>query len=185
LPAFVNPGGGILRRRWTMRRLLLAGALAITVLTPWGLAEDRKDLTRVIVPDKKEDAIKVLKEWLEARGIAFELRKEIFLLRRGGVLMNITPIVHKGELDRLRVIAFYSPKAEFKGAKELDQLAVKLNRSQNFLQVWLDNDGDLLAGSNLTFFDELSARHFDAFIDAFAQIVKTHVLTPEAVKMLK
>jgi hypothetical protein len=182
---FVNLRGGVRRRRWNMTRLLMVAALTITILTPCGLAQERKDLTRVVVPDKKEDAIKVLKEWLEARGIDFELRKETFVLKRGGVLMNFTPIVHKGELDRLRVMAFYNAKPEFKGTKEFEQLAVKLNRAQNFLQVWIDDDGDLGAGSNLTFFDELSAHVFDAFIDAFAQIVKQHVLTPEAVKMLK
>ena len=40
-------------------------------------------------------------------------------------------------------------------------------------------------GSSLTFYDELTARHFDAFVDAFAQIVKKYGLTEEALKMLK
>ncbi|MBV8078617.1 MAG: hypothetical protein JO284_19575, partial [Planctomycetaceae bacterium] len=79
----------------------------------------------------------------------------------------------------------YSPKKEYKGSKEFEQLAVKLNRSQNFLQVYVDDNGDLEAVSNLTFYDELSARVFDSFVDDFTEAVKKYVLTDEALKMLQ
>lgn len=167
-----------------MRRVVMLAALIVSV-SSGALAGQSKDLTRVAVPDEKEAALKAVAEWLQARGIDVETRAAVLVIRKGGVIMNLTPIVHKQELDRLRVSTFYYPKDEFKGTKELEQLAAKLNRAQNFLQVYIDGDGDLSAASNMTFYDELTARHFDAFLDAHAQIVKRWVLTDEALKMLK
>jgi hypothetical protein len=148
-------------------------------------AEDRPNLSRVVVPDDSKEALKVLKEWLDARGLDVERHKDYLVMRKGGVLMNLTPLVYAHDLDRLRVTALFYPKDEFKKSNEMEQLAAKLNRSQNFMQVFVDNDGILVFGSNLTFYDELTARHFDAFVDAFAQIVKKYGLTEEALKMLK
>jgi hypothetical protein len=163
----------------------LPAVLILAVFAGGASAQDRPNLSRVVVPDDGEAALKVLGEWLDARGIDVEKRKSVLLMRKGGVLMNILPIVNARELDRLRVFAIYSPKDEFKKTNEMEQLAAKLNRSQNFMQVYVDNDGDLVLASNLTFFDELTARHFDAFTDAFAQIVRKYGLTEEALKMLK
>jgi hypothetical protein len=168
-----------------MTKTPLLAVLTVAAAASWAFPEERKDLTRVTVPDNNEAALKVIKAWLDARGIETETRKGVLVMKKLGVLMTLQPIVHKGELDRLRVAAYYHAKEERKGTKELEQLAVKLNRSQNFLQVFVDGDGDLAACSNLTFYDELTARHFDAFVDAFAQIVKRYVLTEEALKMLK
>jgi hypothetical protein len=168
-----------------MRRIALLAALALTIPADRAFAEDRRDLTRVVVPDKQEDALRTLKEWLGARGLEVEAHKGLLVMRRGGVLMNLRPVVTKGELDWIRVFAIYSPEDKYKGSKELEQLAVKLNRSQSFLQVFVSDQGDLVAASNLTFYDELTARVFDAFLDAFAQIVKKHILTDEARKILK
>ncbi len=165
-----------------MRRIALLAALALPAAA---FAEDRKDLTRVVLPDKEEDALRVLKEWIEARGLAVEAHKGLLVMRRGGVPMNMAPVVNKGELDWIRVYAIYAPQDKYKGTKELEQLATKLNRSQNFLKVFVSSEGNLVALGNLTFYDELTARVFDAFLDAFAQIVKQHVLTAEARKMLK
>ena len=58
-------------------------------------------------------------------------------------------------------------------------------RNTGLVKVYVSSEGDLVALGNLTFYDELTARVFDAFLDAFAQIVKKHVLTEEARKMLK
>ena len=49
----------------------------------------------------------------------------------------------------------------------------------------IDKVSHLVTASNLTFYDELTAREFDAFLDLFSQVVKMHILTEEAVKMLK
>jgi hypothetical protein len=168
-----------------MRRIALLAALALAAAAAVASAEDRRDLSRVVLPDKQEEALRALKEWIEARGITVETHKDLLVLRRGGVTMNVAPVVNKGELDWLRVFAIYAPRDKYKGAKELEQLAVKLNRSQNFLKVFVSSEGNLVALGNLTFYDELTARVFDAFLDAFAQIVKQHVLTEEARKMLK
>jgi hypothetical protein len=159
--------------------------LALLIAAGGVFAADRDDLTRVVVPDDKPAALQALAEWIKARGFEVQPRKELLVMRREGVLMNLIPIVNEGELDRIRVVAFYYAKDQYKGSKEFEQLAVKLNKSQNFLQVFVTDDGELAAASNLTFFDELSARVFDAFVDAFAQITKRYVLTDEAVTMLK
>jgi hypothetical protein len=50
--------------------------------------------------------------------------------------------------------------------------------------VFVNDDGDLAVGGNLTFYDVLSARLFDTYVDAFAQVVTRLVLTEEAVNML-
>src|SRR5262245_12889189 len=120
-----------------MRRIVVLAGLILTVAAGGLSAGDRNGLARVVVPDDQEAAVKVLHEWLESRAIETEQRAGYLLLRKGGVLMNITPLVYKGELDRLRVVTFYEAKEEHKGSKELEQLAAKLNRAQNFLQVFI------------------------------------------------
>ena len=168
-----------------MRRIALLAALALTVAAGGAVAEGRRDLTRVVVPDKQEDALRVLKEWLGARRLEVEAHKGLLVLRRGGVPINLLPVVNKGELDWIRAYAIYSPQDKYKGSKEFEQLAAKLNRSQNLLKVFVSEQGDLVVAGNLTFYDELTARVFDAFVEAFVQVVKRHVLTDEARKMLK
>lgn len=166
-----------------MGRFALLVVLTVTVGTSFG--DERKDLTRVAVPDDRDKALKVIKEWLDQRGIDVEARKGALVMNKGGVLMNITPLVFSKELDRLRVFAFYHPKDEYKGKKEFEERTTKMNKAQNFLQVFTNDDGDLAIGSNLTFYDELTARHFDAFIDLYVETLKRYVLTEETVKMLK
>jgi hypothetical protein len=168
-----------------MRRIALLAALALTAAAAPAFAEDRRDLTRVVIPDKQEDALRVLKDWLGARGLEVEDHKGFLVLRRGGVPINLIPIVSKGELDWIRAYAIYSPQDKYKGSKEFEQLAAKLNRAQNLLKVFVSEQGDLVVASNLTFYDELTARVFDAFVEAFVQVVKRHILTDEARKMLK
>ena len=168
-----------------MRRIAFPAVLAIMVAAGGASAEGREDLTRVVVPDNKEAALLVLKEWLGKRGFEVEARVGLLVMKRERILMNLIPIVEEGGLDLIRVSNVYSPKKEYKGSKEFEQLAVKLNRSQNFLQVYVDDDGNLEAVSNLTFYDELSARVFDSFEDLFIEVVKKYVLTDEALKMLQ
>ncbi len=168
-----------------MGKHALHAVLILAAAAGGAYAEDRQNLSRVILPDDKEAALKALKEWLDARGIDVERHKDVLVIRKAGVLMNILPLVSAHELDRLRVTALFYPKDEFKKTNEMEQLAAKLNRSQNFMQVFVDGDGNLVFSSNLTFYDEITARHFDAFVDAYAQILKKYGLTQEALKMLK
>lgn len=169
-----------------MKRLPLALAIAAAVSAPWAFSRDEKNLSQLTLPDERPAAAKALNEWLTARGIDNEFRaaNNMVIVRRSGVPVNITPYVQKGELDRLRALSFYSAKDEFKGKPEMVQLAVKLNKSQNFCQVSIDDDGHLIVASNMTFYDEFSSREFDAFIELFVGVIKQHILTPEAVKML-
>jgi hypothetical protein len=149
------------------------------------LRGDERNLSRVMIPDEKEAAIKTLKDWLDARGIECQTQKGGIVMNKAGLVLNIFPIVLKGQLDRLRVAALYGPKEEFKGTREYEQLVLKLNRVQNFLQVWISDEGTLGVASNLTFYDELRAREFDAFIDLYIQVVKQFILTDETLKMVK
>lgn len=168
-----------------MKRAIIPAVFALLLGAGGTFAADREDLTRVAVPDDPHKALQVIADWLRARGFEVEVREELLFMRRGGVLMNFIPIVNPHELDWIVVIAFYHPKDQFKGTKEFEDLTVKLNRSQNFLRVFVCDDGDLGASSILPFYDELNARVFDSFVDAFAQITGRYVLTEEAREMLK
>ena len=150
-----------------------------------GQAPPRQDLSKVLVPDDKQAAQLAIKEWLIARGMEVDDRQGNLVMMRAGVLMNLIPIPTAGEIDRIRVSVLFFPKDEFKGTKAFEDLTVKLNKSQNFFQVMVSDEGNLAAAGNITFVDELPAKVFDAYIDAFAQIVKRYVLTEDALKMLK
>lgn len=174
-----------------MNRFALLGWLALMAANVSALAQQttapapRPDLSKVTIPDDRAAAVTALKEWLVARGIDVEERQGAIILKRAGLMMNVQPIPTVGEIDRVRVSAFFFPKDEFRGKKEFEDLGVKLNRSQNFLQVFIADDGNLGTGGSITFVDELSAKVFDAYVDAFVQIVKRFVLTEEALTMLK
>src|ERR1700730_16737574 len=144
-----------------MKRIALPALLAFAVATGRVHANEAKDLTRVAIPDDQAAATHILKDWLCARGYDCQLNKETLVFRRG-LLINVLPIIFKGELDRLRVTVLYEPKDEFKASADLAHIVEKANRSQNFLQVCICDDGRLMLGSNVTFYDELTAREFDA-----------------------
>ncbi len=121
-----------------MKRFMVAVAVAAAIAAPRAYTHDEKTLTKLSLPDERPAAAKALHEWATARGLDSELRNTLVITRRRGVPVNITPYVQKGELDRLRALTFYTPKAEFKGKPVVEQLAVKLNKAQNFCQVFLD-----------------------------------------------
>jgi hypothetical protein len=79
----------------------------------------------------------------------------------------------------------YSPRDEARGKPGFHELAQKLNAVQNFMQVKVDEDGDLTITASLTSVDELSAREFDCFVDLDMQVLVRYILTADAVKMLK
>jgi hypothetical protein len=165
-----------------MKRIALFAAMTVIVASALGAAVD---LTKVAIPDEDAAALKALKDWMTARGFEVEDRTKSLLIRRNGLLMTLTPIVSEKDLDRFLVSAFYTVKDEFKGKPEFVELAAKLNAAQNFVKVFVDSDGDLAIQGNLTFYDEITARHFDSCLDYYTQVVRTFVLTDEAVAMLK
>lgn len=169
-----------------MRRILFAVALAVTMAAGPARAGEAKNLSHVTIPDDQAQAAKALHDWLEARGIDCQVRSDnIVQLSKDGITINVLPLVTRKELDRLRVFVMYVPKKEYQGSKELEQLVAKQNTAQNFFQVFLDTKGRFVAASNLTFYDDLSSRLFDSFMDAYVVVLRRFILTPEALKLLK
>ena len=142
------------------------------------------DLSRLRVSEDDDVAVQELHRWLTARGMEATVNGGSVVYRRG-LLLNITPLSGEGGVDRLMFRAYYNPAEQFLNKPELFALVTKANAAQNLLQVFIDRDGDVAIGSNLTFVDEFSAKEFDAFADLFVEVVKTYVLTDELVDMLK
>ena len=107
------------------------------------------------------------------------------MVLRQGFKIGILPIVHEGELDRLRIYCAFIPKDEYQGSKEMIALADKLNKSQNLMQVVIDVNGNLFLASNLTFYDEFTAREFDAFVALFRELVRREIGRPESRELLR
>ena len=137
------------------------------------------------VPDEPPAAIKAVQEWLDARGFDTELRGEIILFRKDGILYNIRPVVGPKQLDRLLVSCMYFPKDEKEKSKELEDVAKAENKAQNFLRVFIEEDGKFATSSSITFYDELTAHEFDSFLDLYAAVLRKFILTPDALKLLK
>ena len=148
-------------------------------------SDDAKSLARLTVPDEKGAAAKAVQEWLIARGLDCEVKDGNLRYKKDGITFIIEPIVGEKRLDRLLVSAIYDPKDEFKDSKDLDELAALQNRSQNFLRVFIQENRTLLASCNLTFYDELTAREFDAFVEQFVSVLREFVVTKESAKILK
>jgi hypothetical protein len=142
------------------------------------------DLSRARLSEDDEVAVQELHRWLTARGMEATVNGGSVVYRRG-LLLNITPLSGEGGVDRLMFRAYYNPAEQFLNKPELLALVAKANAAQNLLQVFIDRDGDVAIGSNLTFVDEFSAKEFDAFADLFVEVVKTYVMTDELVDMLK
>lgn len=173
-------------------RLLIAVCLAAVLASPVTVAQAAEpraatpaaDLSRLRVSEDDDVAVQELHRWLTARGMEATVNGGSVVYRRG-LLLNITPLSGEGGVDRLMFRAYYNPAEAFLGKPELLALVAKANAAQNLLQVFIDRDGDVAIGSNLTFVDEFSAKEFDAFADLFVEVVKTYVLTDELVDMLK
>jgi hypothetical protein len=144
-----------------------------------------KDLSKLLVPDDRKAAVQALKAWLHARGFDCKEHKSGESLQfKRGVLLNIFPLVQNGGLDRLLMVAYYAPEEEYKGSEELKKLAARTNEAQNLLRVYVTTDGYLGVSGNLTFYDELTARVFDAFVDEMSTIIRRDILSDAAVKKL-
>lgn len=173
-------------------RVLIAVCLAAVLASPVPVAQAAEpraaapaaDLSRLRVSEDDDVAVQELHRWLTARGMEATVNGGSVVYRRG-LLLNITPLSGEGGVDRLMFRAYYNPAEEFLNKPELVALVAKANAAQNLLQVFIDRDGDVAIGSNLTFVDEFSAKEFDAFADLFVEVVKTYVLTDELVDMLK
>jgi hypothetical protein len=171
-----------------MRRMIALVVTAVGLAALQAPADDAKSPKRLAVPDDDTAAAKAIEEWLDSRAIDSELKdlpKSTVVLTWEGVVFNVHPHVAKKELDRLVVEAVFAPKDEFKGGKELAELAAEQNRDQNFLKVYVDGEGKYVIQGNLTFYDELTAHEFDAFLNLYAGVLKRFVLTKDALKYLK
>ncbi len=137
------------------------------------------------LPNDQAEAAKALEGWLKGQGIECERTENTVRYRHNGVLVNILPSVYEGELDRLMVTVYYSAFDEFAGTQALRGLAADRNAAQNFLRVFVDDDGYFAASGNMTFFDEFSAKEYQAYMNLFSVVIRDHVLTEAALKMLK
>ncbi|MGH8261956.1 MAG: YbjN domain-containing protein [Steroidobacterales bacterium] len=143
------------------------------------------DLSRIALADDDKQATAQLFDWLQSRGFDASMVNGVLVYRTKGTPLNLTALQGSGELDRIVVLSFYSPKDEARGKPGFYELAQKLNAVQNFMQVQVDEEGDLTITASLTCVDELSAREFDYFVDLYTQVLARYILTDEAVKMLK
>jgi len=142
------------------------------------------DLSRVRLSDDDEAAMKGLLDWLTARGMEASIKGGTVVYRRG-LLLNITPLMSNGEIDRLLFRVYYNPEDKYRGKPEFFEMAAGINAAQNALQVFVDGDGDLAVGGSLTFVDVVEAREFDYYASFFVDLIKEYVLKESVVEMLK
>ncbi len=162
---------------------LMTGPLA-RAADPAPAAAASTDLSRVQLSDDDAAAMQGLLEWLNARGMEATTKNGTVIYRRG-LLLNITPLMSNGEIDRLLFRVYYNPEEKFRGKPEFFEMAAGLNAAQNALQVFVDGDGDLAVGGSLTFVDVVEAREFDYYASFFVDLIKEYVLKEKVVEMLK
>ena len=168
--------------------LLAAGLLAAPIVQAAdpapAAAAPATDLSRVKLSDDDEAAMQGLLDWLTARGMEASIKGGTVVYRRG-LLLNITPLMSNGEIDRLLFRVYYNPEDKFRGKPEFFEMAAGINAAQNALQVFVDGDGDLAVGGSLTFVDVVEAREFDYYASFFVDLIKEYVLKEKVVEMLK
>ncbi len=166
---------------------LVATGMAVVGLGGAAVAQDGKKgptLARLTLPKNDKEAVRSLKDWLEARGFDCKMNKNGESLQyQRGVLLNIWPLV-EDPLGLLYCVAYYTPQAEFKDSDELDKLVVRTNAAQKLLRVFVSSDRYLGVSGCMTFCDEFTAREFDAFVDYMAVVMRRYILSDAAVKKL-
>ena len=167
------------------KKTLVALAAGLMLSASLAGVAAKVDLSKITLADDDKQTAAQLLDWLESRGFDASMVNGVLVYRTKGTPLNLTALQGSGELDRVVFLSFYSPKDEVKGKPEFYQLAQKLNGVQNFMQVKVDEDGDLTITASLTYVDELSAREFDYFVDLYTQVLVRYILTEDAVKMLK
>jgi len=168
-----------------IKKLVNATAVALVLLAPAAGHTEKVDLSKLALSDDDKVATSQLLEWLQARGFDASMINNVLVYRTKGMPLNLTALQGSGELDRIVFLSYYSPTEEAKGKPEFFELARKLNSSQNFMQVKVDEDGDLTITASLTYVDEISAREFDYFVDLFTAVMSRYILTDEALKLLQ
>ena len=142
------------------------------------------DLGRVRLADDDAVALQGLHQWLLARGMDASIKGGTVVYQRG-LLLNITPLMSNGEIDRLLFRVYYNPVDKYRDKPEFQEMAAGINAAQNALQAFVDTDGDLAVGGSLTFVDVLEAREFDYYASFFVDLVREYVLQEKVVEMLK
>ncbi len=153
-------------------------------IAPPAVDANAQDLRRLALPDDHAAAAAVLHRWLIDRGLECQQHpSNAVVLRRGEFLINVIPLTYPHQIDRLRFLCVHLAKDEYRGSDELAKAAYEANAAQNLCQVFLQEDGNLAVGSNLTFYDEFTTQEFDSFLDLYVTVIR-HVIKREGLFIL-
>jgi hypothetical protein len=127
---------------------------------------------------ENEAAAEALASYLEQHGIEILLRKgEDIGIQRGDSMYVLSPKVSSDGLDRIVVAKFLGVEDRYHHGPEVDALVKKLNEDLNVGTFSLDNDGDLMFQSHVTFVDRVDYAEIEAFLEFVDTSIAMMVLT--------
>jgi len=141
----------------------------------------------VLGEDENDAAAEALATYLEKHGIEILLRRgQNVGIQRGDFKYILSPKVSSEGIDRIVVGKSFGVKDEYLHSAEMDRLVRKLNEDLNIGTFSLDDDGDLLFQSHVTFVDRIDYAELESFLEFVDQGVMMAVLTnPRALLYLE
>jgi len=141
----------------------------------------------VLGEDDNEAAAKALASYLEKHGIEILLQKgQNVGIQRHDLMYILSPKVSNEGVDRIVVAKAFGVEDRYHHSPEVDALVRKLNEDFNIGTFFLDDDGDLVFQSHVTFMDRVEYAEIEAFLDFVDDGVMMAILTnPKALIYLR
>ncbi|MDP8228975.1 MAG: YbjN domain-containing protein [Candidatus Electryoneaceae bacterium] len=141
-----------------------------------------------VVISTTDDALaaKQLISFLEQNGVTTSGQGDgWFILERNDLRYSLSPNMLES-LDRIIVVTYFSVKPQYRNSQRLITAVMKLNKELNIGQFSIDDDGDLLYLSMITFVDQLYLEEINAFFTWDETLVlKLVVGAPDLLEILE
>lgn len=170
-----------------MRTILAILVASIFLHSECSRSQETKMATVLKMPSTQAAATNAVHSWLRSSGMDCEIKGKIVVVtnKAKNRHVNILPLVSEKGPGRLLLSSYFVPKKEYVGSRELTDISDEINRSENFLRVFVEKDGNLGASSYITFVDEITSNEFNAFFILHVEVVEQFVLTGRAKRLLK
>lgn len=116
--------------------------------------------------NENEAAAEALASFLDEHGFEVLLQEgQLVGVRHDDSMFILSPKVSSEGIDRIVVAKIFGVEDRYRHSDEVERLILKLNDDYNIGTFTLDDDGDLMYQSHVTFVDRIELAEIEAFLE--------------------